>query len=192
MQNDAEQRPLLRLGRAAKATALAYACRGRAGSAAADSRITHPNLVCQDACAVFVTALAYAVASGSSAAEVYRFARSWAQTNIRETAVADAIAAAAHDAPADFMANAGWVLVALQNAFYRLLHADTLEQGIVDTVASGGDTDTNAAIAGALLGAVHGRDAIPLRWRNVGDALRLLDRPHHDREWLRRSALALT
>lgn len=28
----------------------------------------------------------------------------------------------------------------------------------------GGDTDTNAAIAGALLGAVYGRDAIPVQW----------------------------
>jgi hypothetical protein len=28
----------------------------------------------------------------------------------------------------------------------------------------GGDTDTTAAIAGALLGAVHGRAAIPPRW----------------------------
>ena len=28
----------------------------------------------------------------------------------------------------------------------------------------GGDTDTNAAICGALLGAVYGRDAIPDQW----------------------------
>jgi ADP-ribosyl-[dinitrogen reductase] hydrolase len=28
----------------------------------------------------------------------------------------------------------------------------------------GGDTDTNAAICGALLGAVYGLDAIPTRW----------------------------
>ena len=33
------------------------------------------------------------------------------------------------------------------------------------TIAHGGDTDTNAAICGALLGAAQGRDAIPLRWR---------------------------
>ena len=34
----------------------------------------------------------------------------------------------------------------------------------MDTVMRGGDTDTNAAIAGALLGAVHGRDAVPAQW----------------------------
>ncbi|MNC96779.1 ADP-ribosylglycohydrolase [compost metagenome] len=32
------------------------------------------------------------------------------------------------------------------------------------TVAAGGDTDTNAAICGALLGAALGRAAVPSRW----------------------------
>ncbi len=59
------------------------------------------------------------------------------------------------------------VLVALQNAFYQLLHADSLEEGVVDTVMAGGDTDTNACIAGALLGACHGLEAIPERWREA-------------------------
>ena len=36
--------------------------------------------------------------------------------------------------------------------------------GVVDTVMRGGDTDTNGAICGALLGAVHGREAIPAQW----------------------------
>jgi ADP-ribosylglycohydrolase len=59
------------------------------------------------------------------------------------------------------------VLVALQNAFYELLHASSLETGVVTTVQRGGDTDTNAAIAGALLGAVYGRTAIPGQWRGM-------------------------
>jgi ADP-ribosyl-[dinitrogen reductase] hydrolase len=59
----------------------------------------------------------------------------------------------------------GWVLLALRNAFYRLLHAESFEEALVETVGCGGDTDTNAAICGALLGAVHGRDAVPARWR---------------------------
>jgi hypothetical protein len=32
------------------------------------------------------------------------------------------------------------------------------------TVMRGGDTDTNAAIAGALLGAAYGRNALPQQW----------------------------
>jgi hypothetical protein len=66
--------------------------------------------------------------------------------------------------PARQQKKMGWVLIALQNAFWQLLHAESLEEGIVNTVMSGGDTDTNAAIACALLGAVYGRDAIPLQW----------------------------
>ena len=34
----------------------------------------------------------------------------------------------------------------------------------MDTAMRGGDTDTNAAICGALLGAVHGRNAVPGQW----------------------------
>ena len=60
----------------------------------------------------------------------------------------------------------GWVLIALQNAFWQLLHARGFEEAIVGTVQLGGDTDTNGAIAGALLGAVYARDAVPLQWRN--------------------------
>jgi len=40
----------------------------------------------------------------------------------------------------------------------------SLETGVVDTVMRGGDTDTNAAICGALLGAVYGLDAVPAQW----------------------------
>jgi len=43
----------------------------------------------------------------------------------------------------------------------RAGYAPKLEEAVVDSVMRGGDTDTNAAICGALLGAVHGRGAIP-------------------------------
>ncbi len=65
--------------------------------------------------------------------------------------------------PGDFFTHAGWVLLALQNAFFCLMKMP-FEEALVATVGRGGDTDTNAAIAGALLGAALGRDAIPLRW----------------------------
>jgi len=83
----------------------------------------------------------------------------------KESAVADAIRRGVKgEVPADFMTHQGWVLLALQNAFYQLFSARSAEEGIIATVARGGDTDTNAAIAGALLGAAHGRDSFPSRW----------------------------
>jgi ADP-ribosylglycohydrolase len=49
--------------------------------------------------------------------------------------------------------------------------APGFEDGLRRVVALGGDTDTNAAVAGALLGAAHGRAALPSAWLRV-----LLDR----------------
>jgi hypothetical protein len=40
----------------------------------------------------------------------------------------------------------------------------SFEEGLRHVVGLGGDTDTNAAVAGALLGAAHGVDAIPNAW----------------------------
>ncbi|MEP7060589.1 MAG: ADP-ribosylglycohydrolase family protein, partial [Actinomycetota bacterium] len=38
------------------------------------------------------------------------------------------------------------------------------EDGLREVIAFGGDTDTNASVAGALLGALHGVRAIPIVW----------------------------
>jgi ADP-ribosylglycohydrolase len=132
------------------------------GHARDDAAITHPNPICQDANAVFASAIAFAIRSGAGAAQVYAHARGTA-THADVITVLDT---AAHAAPESYTRNMGWVLVALQNAFWQLLHAETFEDGVVATVMAGGDTDTNAAIAGALLGAVHGREAVPRQWRN--------------------------
>jgi ADP-ribosyl-[dinitrogen reductase] hydrolase len=42
-----------------------------------------------------------------------------------------------------------------------------VDDGLRFVVSLGGDTDTNAAVAGALLGARHGRAAIPAHWINT-------------------------
>ena len=38
------------------------------------------------------------------------------------------------------------------------------EDGLREVVSLGGDTDTNASVTGALLGALHGVDALPPAW----------------------------
>lgn len=133
--------------------------------ARADSGLTHPNAVCREACAAFVVAIAAGI-RGASPEEAFRAAREEAERG-GEHAVMESLDAARTAPPASFEVNQGWVRTALQNAFYRLLHAPSLEEGVIATVEAGGDTDTNGAIAGALLGAVHGRDAVPLRWRRA-------------------------
>ena len=63
------------------------------------------------------------------------------------------------------MSQQGWVLIAFQNAFRHLAIGTAIEDALIETVGAGGDTDTNGAICGALLGASQGRAAIPTRWR---------------------------
>ena len=109
-------------------------------------------------------ALAHAIRTGEGAEAAHAAALAWARG---AKADADVIATleAVSAPPTDFERQSGWVRTALQNAFHRALTAGSLEQGVVDTVMAGGDADTNSAIAGALLGAVHGRAAVPAAWR---------------------------
>jgi len=58
----------------------------------------------------------------------------------------------------------GYVLVCLERALVALRDAPSLREGLVAVVMAGGDTDTNAAVAGALLGAKYGLGAIPASW----------------------------
>lgn len=66
-----------------------------------------------------------------------------------------------------FHPNPSWVRIAFRLAFWELFHAPSVEVGLLDVVNRGGDADTNAAITGALLGAVHGEQAIPAEWREL-------------------------
>ena len=58
----------------------------------------------------------------------------------------------------------GFVLLALEVALMALRDSAGYESGIDAVIRFGGDTDTNAAIAGGLLGAKFGDGAIPGDW----------------------------
>lgn len=135
-----------------------------AGWARQDAAITHPHPVCVQANALFAMAVARAVREPVAPAELYQAVRAAAAAGNAETSLRGAIEAAEVDPPADYQTQQGWVLIALQNALWQLLHAPSLEEGVVGTVMRGGDTDTNAAVCGALLGAVRGAAAVPARW----------------------------
>jgi hypothetical protein len=57
-------------------------------------------------------------------------------------------------------------------AFWELFHAPSLEAALIDVANRGGDADTNAAITGALFGAILGEKAVPEAW-----AERVLEAP---------------
>jgi ADP-ribosyl-[dinitrogen reductase] hydrolase len=126
-----------------------------ADAARQDSALTHKNPVCVEACAAYAAAIAAGVAGAS-------------REGMREAALANSRGRAREvvqraNRPAEFMKQMGWVLIALENAFHHLRESP-FEEAVVATVSSGGDTDTNAAVCGALLGAALGKQAIPPRW----------------------------
>jgi len=137
-----------------------------AGFARQDSSLTHPDRVCLDAVSVFTVALSKAISSGCGPGEVYESTVRYAEGAACKE-VLEAVQKAQKEPPADYIHQMGWVLIALKNAFYQMLHAADVEEGIVNTVMQGGDTDTNAAIAGALLGALHGCSSFPGQWRKT-------------------------
>jgi len=129
-----------------------------------DAAITHPHPVCRQANALFAMAIAHAVRRGCDARNLYERIVNWAKDMEVDGSLMDAVRGAPEAPPADYVHHQGWVLTAFRNALWQLLHAPSLEEAVVDTVMRGGDTDTNAAICGALLGAVRGRNAIPDQW----------------------------
>lgn len=58
----------------------------------------------------------------------------------------------------------GFTLKALGASFWALKNAPSYREGLLRIIHEGGDADTNAAVAGALLGARDGFSAIPQRW----------------------------
>ena len=130
-----------------------------------DAALTHPHPVCIEANALFTRAIAHAIRTGCDGGALYREIVQWAQDTNIDATLRDAVVGASVAPPDNYgRPTAGWVLVALRNALWQLLTAVNLEEALVDTVIRGGDTDTNAAICGALLGAVEGRQAIPTQW----------------------------
>ncbi len=140
-----------------------------------DASLTHPHAACQDANVLFAMTIAHAIRVGCSAEATFAFAVQLSHDLNLNEVVQGALADAEESPPADFQHQMGWLRIALQNAFYQLLHQPSLEQALVDTVGGGGDTDTNACIAGALLGAVHGRGQVPIRWQSRVLACRPLE-----------------
>lgn len=86
----------------------------------------------------------------------------------------DRIDEAEQSEPGRFNPN-GWVVAALQAAWSAIVHTPVpevdpcrhLQDALHAAIAIGHDTDTVAAIAGALLGARWGASAVPAAWRRV-------------------------
>ena len=132
------------------------------------SALTHDDERAQQACQLWSYAIRHAVLYGNfdgvrkfldlAGGEVAQF---WAPL----------LDLAESGTPQDFPNN-GWVVHALQTAWWAITHADQsdathLQKALELAVRAGHDTDTTAAIAGGLLGARWGASAVPAAWRRI-------------------------
>ncbi|MCR9150742.1 MAG: ADP-ribosylglycohydrolase family protein [Rhodobacteraceae bacterium] len=129
-----------------------------------DAALTHPHRICQAASAAFCAAVAAGV-GGADSRTMWSAAYAHAGEDAAGAEIRTSLLEARSALPASFMKNQGWVLNAFGNSFHRLWNGQRFEEALVETVMAGGDTDTNGAICGALLGAAWGVTAIPPRWK---------------------------
>ena len=65
------------------------------------------------------------------------------------------------------ISSSGYVVSTLEAALWCLLTTNSYSECVLKAVNLGDDTDTVAAVAGGLAGALYGLDAIPEKWLNV-------------------------
>lgn len=129
-----------------------------------DAELTHIHPMCKQANALYVLALAYLINAERPSDELFDYLLGWTERISMVPILVDAIHLSAFAPPPTYTEKSGWVLTAFHNALWQVQHARSIEEGIAGSVMMGGDTDTNAAIAGALVGARFGLENFPRQW----------------------------
>jgi ADP-ribosylglycohydrolase len=125
-----------------------------------DARLSHPNPACVDAGVAYLLAIASLIRAPGDAARALEVARTWTRANACEEVrgwLDDADAGM--DVP--YTPQDGFVRIAFTHAFRHLRIGTTYVEALRETLAGGGDTDTNACIVGGLVGARWGAAGIP-------------------------------
>ena len=125
-----------------------------------DARLSHPNPACVDACVAYVLAIASLVRAPGDAARALDVVTTWALVNAGDEVRGWLDDAAAGKSVA-YTPQDGFVRIAFTHAFRHLHLGTSYVDALRETLAGGGDTDTNACIIGGLLGARGGSSAIP-------------------------------
>lgn len=131
-------------------------------ASACQSRVTHAHPECI-AGSVFVNDTIYYLLWGQPPAQAV--ANALAKSALSEPLAA--IIAAAPQQSRTQLRNTGWIRHTLESAVWGLLTTTSFEEAVVQVTNLGGDTDTAAAVVGALAGAAYGLAAIPVRWRET-------------------------
>ena len=143
---------------------------GLVEAAKAISQLTHYEDQAWEACAVWCLMIRHTVVTGEF--PTFGDIEPWVPNSERWRGI---LAEAEAKEPSSFAQN-GWSVGALQAAWSAITHTAVPADGfacrhVTDSLTTairiGHDTDTVAAIAGAMLGARWGMSAIPAEWRRI-------------------------
>jgi ADP-ribosyl-[dinitrogen reductase] hydrolase len=129
------------------------------------SAITYADPRCTAGCAVLNATLAAVLVGAADGPEALTLARE------RVDDVPDEVGTALDDVPLarERCRTTAYVVDTLVTSLSVGLTADSAEDGIVEAVNLGGDTDTIGAVTGAVVGARFGASSLPERWLSVLD-----------------------
>lgn len=128
-----------------------------------DAALTHYDPLAGKAALLHNQVISWALTRGPDAALAELRETSWLDERIEDVAVSASAGVRDH-AERRAVEGGAFVLASLAVGLAAYFSAESFEEGLVWAVNIGGDTDTNGAVAGALLGARFGASAIPERW----------------------------
>jgi ADP-ribosyl-[dinitrogen reductase] hydrolase len=131
-----------------------------------DSSLSHPNPSCRDSVACYAIAIAHLVDHFGDREGAFAHAQGWAEESAVDE-VRDWLREAKERVDVPFQPRDGFARIAFTHAFKHLLAGSSYVETISAVLSGGGDTDTNACIAGGLLGAACGARSIPEEMRNA-------------------------
>jgi ADP-ribosylglycohydrolase len=135
-----------------------------ANAATGDARLSHPNPSCQHASAAYVVAVRHLVLNAGDSCGAIEAARAALNNESADEARMWLREAESGSGP-PYHPNDGFVRIAFTHAFRHLRSATPYVEALRETLAGGGDTDTNGCIVGGLLGALHGEGGVPEHMR---------------------------
>lgn len=126
-----------------------------------EALLSHPNVVCQDCNAVYCIAIVYLINHPQdyqgAIDHLQKYVISKVHSVVKEWFIVDSVDITHLNCTKAI----GHVKLAFTLAIHFLRSNAPYEAAIKTTLMKGGDTDTNCAIVGGLLGALHGIENIP-------------------------------
>jgi ADP-ribosylglycohydrolase len=138
-----------------------------------DAKLTHPHIVCQQATAAYTLAIRHLILNPKDQQGALASVRSYLEPTQSE--VFEWFEDAMSGELPDGKPNMGFVKIGFIHAFFHLNEKSGFRSSITQTLALGGDTDTNACIVGGLIGAYYGVEKLINNDSNRAAVFKVLD-----------------